>query len=527
MTSTPAVDVQSDPRLPSGWAKTTFGAIYELQYGKRLPERFRKSGGQYKVYGSNGCVGYHDKFLVDGPTLVVGRKGTVGHVSLANDRCWPIDTTYYIPSSKHIDIHFSHLLLSSLGLDHLDRSTAIPSLNRNDAYALPVNLPPLAEQRRIASRVEELFGALNHGTESLKTAQTTLGTYQQSVLKHAFDGRLTERWRTANSAKVESRDQLIARVKRECAVRYAQQLEAWRITIKTCETGTGLGKKPSRPKNTLRLPDAEEFKGLTPLPDGYAYTYLANLGELGRGRSQHRPRNDPRLFGSPYPFIQTSEVKRANRVIREHFQEYNEIGLAQSRLWPKGTLCITIAANIAETAVLGFDGCFPDSIVGFSATESLVSAEYIELFLESAQSRIESYAPATAQKNINLKTLKNLVVPLCSLEEQRVLVGRLERILLATERQGEEVAQQLTRAEALRRLILNKALSGQLVSQDMGDEPASALLERIRLERKHRREAKRGARAADKTSREQMERAEPPDRALDARAGRVTAVDGA
>jgi type I restriction enzyme S subunit len=137
---------------------------------------------------------------------------------------------------------------------------------------------------------------------------------------------------------------------------------------------------------------------LPELPAGWAYSYLADMGDLGRGKSKHRPRNDPRLFGGSFPFIQTGEVKAANRVIRSHSQTYSDFGLAQSKLWPKGTLCITIAANIAETAFLGFEGCFPDSVVGFTAFEPVVRAEYIDYFIQAARTRIEAYAPATAQK---------------------------------------------------------------------------------------------------------------------------------
>src|SRR5690606_2884259 len=98
----------------------------------------------------------------------------------------------------------------------------------------------------------------------------------------------------------------------------------------------------------------------------------------------------------------------------------------QSQLWPAGTLCITIAANIAESAFLGFDACFPDSIVGFVADRSIVDPSYVQFFLESAKKHIEAFAPATAQKNINLSTLENLVVPYCSLEEQTKLVAQIE-----------------------------------------------------------------------------------------------------
>ena len=104
-------------------------------------------------------------------------------------------------------------------------------------------------------------------------------------------------------------------------------------------------------------------------PNGYPIEKLASVGELNRGVSKARPRNNPALLGGPYPLIQTGEVTAAELYIDHYENTYSELGLAQSKMWPKGTLCITIAANIAQTAILGFEACFPDSVVGFVSGE--------------------------------------------------------------------------------------------------------------------------------------------------------------
>lgn len=348
-----------------------------------------------------------------------------------------------------------------------------------------VPIPPSCEQLRIVAKIEELFSELDKGVESLKTARGQLEVYRQSVLKHAFEGKLTAQWREENKDKLETSEQLLARVKRERLAYYERQLAEWDATVKLWDAEGKPGKKPTKPRKPRALAHLSpgELAKLPALPDGQVYTYLANLGDLERGKSKHRPRNAPELFGGPYPFIQTGEVKAASRTIRDYSQTYSEVGLGQSRLWPEGTLCITIAANIAETAFLGFDGCFPDSVVGFSAIEDLVLPRYINLFIESFRTQIEAYAPATAQKNINLTTLQKLVVPLCSLEEQRVLVDRVESILSVVEEQESTVDRQLAAVDVLRQSILKKAFAGQLVPQDPHDEPASVLLEKIRLDR--------------------------------------------
>ena len=129
---------------------------------------------------------------------------------------------------------------------------------------------------------------------------------------------------------------------------------------------------------------------------------LSQLGELNRGVSKHRPRNDPRLLGGAYPLIQTGDVSNSGLYILSYSSTYSELGLEQSRLWKSGTLCITIAANIAQTSILTFDACFPDSVVGFVPNDNTNSV-FIHYWFSFFQKILEEQAPQVAQKNINLK----------------------------------------------------------------------------------------------------------------------------
>ncbi len=155
------------------------------------------------------------------------------------------------------------------------------------------------------------------------------------------------------------------------------------------------------------------------------------LGEValdfGRGKSKHRPRNDPKLYGGDIPFIQTGDIRNASHIIQKFSQTYSELGLKQSKLWPKGTLCITIAANIAETSILGFDACFPDSIIGFVANPDKTSSSYVEYLLSSLKTKLEEKGQGSAQSNINLGTFKNLKLPFPPLPEQERIVAVLDK----------------------------------------------------------------------------------------------------
>jgi type I restriction enzyme S subunit len=146
-------------------------------------------------------------------------------------------------------------------------------------------------------------------------------------------------------------------------------------------------------------------------PKGWPLKKLDDVGSLDRGVSKHRPRNAPELLGGEYPLVQTGEVANCDGYIRSHNSSYSEFGLRQSKLWSAGTLCITIAANIAKTGILTFNACFPDSVVGFRA-DNQETVEYVRVWLSFLQRSLEAAAPESAQKNINLAILRDLDIPL-------------------------------------------------------------------------------------------------------------------
>jgi len=141
---------------------------------------------------------------------------------------------------------------------------------------------------------------------------------------------------------------------------------------------------------------------------------------VSRGRSRHRPRDAEHLYGGQYPFIQTADVKHSSLYITEYSQTYNEDGLAQSKLWNAGTLCITIAANIADTAILGIDACFPDSVIGFIPKPEKADARFIKyLFDALLQRRFQRFTQGAAQDNLSQEKLLSLKFPTPDLRTQK------------------------------------------------------------------------------------------------------------
>jgi type I restriction enzyme S subunit len=192
-------------------------------------------------------------------------------------------------------------------------------------------------------------------------------------------------------------------------------------------------------------------KGWTPAP-------LEQLGSINRGVSKHRPRNDPKLLGGPHPLIQTGEVSNAGTYITTYTQTYSDLGFAQSKLWPAGTLCITIAANIAKAGILTFEACFPDSVVGFLAHEGEANTLYVLGLFWFFQAILEKNAPAAAQKNINLEILRSLSVPKPPIKLQ----GEFATIVEKVEALKSRYQQSLSDFEALYGALSQQAFKGEL-----------------------------------------------------------------
>ena len=178
---------------------------------------------------------------------------------------------------------------------------------------------------------------------------------------------------------------------------------------------------------------------------------LPELGEFGRGVSKHRPRNDPKLLGGKYPLIQTGEVANSELYITSYENTYSELGLKQSKMWQTGTLCITIAANIAKTAILTFDACFPDSVVGFKANDKTNNI-FIHYWFSFFQAILEAQAPESAQKNINLKMLSELKIVVPPIEQQNEFVAFVKQ----TDKSKLAIQRSLDELETLKKALMQK-----------------------------------------------------------------------
>jgi type I restriction enzyme S subunit len=194
--------------------------------------------------------------------------------------------------------------------------------------------------------------------------------------------------------------------------------------------------------------------------DKWPLRELNEVAEVARGKSKHRPRNDKSLFGGEYPFIQTGDVRGSQKYITNFSATYNEKGLQQSKLWPKDTICLTIAANIGDVAILGMDACFPDSVVGISSSE--LETDYLYYFLTTLQQQLDSKANAAAQKNVNLKILSEIKIPVPTLDEQKIIVKQINEIDQLAVKVKAEISEKITMMQQLKASILDSAFKGEL-----------------------------------------------------------------
>ena len=345
--------------------------------------------------------------------LLLTCKGTVGKTAILTEPYVHIARQIMALMPIIVDVRYLQLFVEcQVELLKKKAKSMIPGIERNVVLNISFPLPPLAEQKRIVTKIEELLPLVDR----YEAAWTRLEDFnrrfpedmKKSILQQAIQGKLVEQ-----------------RPEEGTAQELYQQIQAEKQRL--IKEGKIRKEKP--------LPEITEDEKPFEIPESWMWVRLQQIGELSRGRSQKRPRNDPGLFtNGTFPFIQTGDVARANGHISHWTTMYNQEGVAQSRIWPAGTVCLTIAANIGDVAILDFDACFPDSVVGFNAYRPILSNEFFMYGLMCYKTILDKMSRSTAQKNINIDILSQIAFPLPPLVEQKRIVARLEELLPLCER---------------------------------------------------------------------------------------------
>lgn len=437
-----------------------------------------------------------------GPDQAVGRTVLITKTILCNDPTLNFVCTNFFRfcrPSKQIQSSYLNWYLTyfyrSGGTEELQGgSNNLRNLRFPDFISQFVPISPLNEQGRIVEKIETLFDEIDKGVESLQAAKDTLGLYRQSLLKAAFEGRLTAEWREKNADKLESPEALLARIKTERETRYKVALNGWQEALKDWRTGGEVGKKPAKPKLPSKVQFAlrEQVEGLPILPCGWAYFAVGSLCDVVRGGSP-RPAGDKRYYEGDIPFLKVADLTRPKgRYVRKFSYTIKQAGLSKTRLVDPETLMISNSgATLGVPKVCKIEATFNDGIAAFLGLTPDENAFHYWFWVRMTPV-LRLINQGAAQPNLNTTLLAEIAIPQCSPAEQAEIVRLLDEKLDAADALESEINVGLARAAALRQSILKKAFSGQLVSQDPTDEPASELLARIKVEKAEKeRTAKR------------------------------------
>ena len=355
-----------------------------------------------------------------------------------------------------------------------------------------VLIPPRAEQVRIAAKIEALFSELDKGIELLKNANAQLYDFRQTLLRYAFEGKLTKQWRKENKDSLETSEQLVARIKQERDATYEQQLRDWKSAFVAWEKGGGAGRRPPKPSEfEVPAPFGEdELTDLPTVPQSWQYVRLSEIADIGSGMSVSRTRelSDPITI----PYLSVANVQRGEldlsriktmRIERTQLPALKLKGL--DVLFNEGGDRDKLGRGwIWESQI---EPCITQNHV-FRASPFLVSRKHSKWISQWGNSFGQRYFELQGKQTTNLASINKTVlrkfpIPLPPIKEQEEILHKIDIGTTTLDQIAKGITVTLRNIDALRQSILSKSFSGQLVTQDCSDEPASVLLERIRAER--------------------------------------------
>ena len=490
--------------LPTGWAIAHLVEICHIEMGQSPPSNtyntdgvglpFLQGKGEFgELYPTPTKYCSSPSKIAPADAVLLSIRAPVGPTNITPNECCIGRGLAAISPLGEISVHFILWALRNYepALAKSGTGSTFSAVSKAQIVSIPITLPPLNEQRRIVARIEALLDEIDRGIESLRAAKNASQLYRQSLLKSAFDGQLTAEWRAQNPDKLGSRDDLLVRIREERRARYQAALGGWERTVGEWRRGGESGRKPIKPKPPANLPvnafgATDSFAGM---PTQWLRLSLFFLGQVTGGLTKNQKRNALPLKAK---YLRVANVY-SNRL---KLDEITEIGVTEdefrkSRLVAGDILFVEGNGSIEHIGrVAIWDGSLPDithqnHLIRFSAN-GLLSPRFALYFMMSPLGRkcITDQASSTSGLyTLSISKVENLAVPICSPAEQAEIVRLLDTSLQAAEMLDMDIDANLARADILRQSILKKAFAGQLVPQDPDDEPASALLERIRAKR--------------------------------------------
>lgn len=385
---------------PVDWEEIQLGELFTAHYGKSLTQKNRVPG-KYKVYGSSGITGTHNEFLVKGPGLIIGRKGTIGNVYYEKNSFYPIDTTYYVKESNRYDLLFLYYKLKTLDLDKMNTHSAVPGLNREQLYSIKTKFPKITEQKAIAN----ILSSFDEKIEINNQINKKLEEMAQAIFKHwfvdfEFPNENSEPYKSSGGEMVESELGLIPK--------------GWKVT---------------------KIGDVTKIvRGASPRP---IQSYLSNTG---------------------MPWVKISDASESNTKYIYKTKEFikNE-GISKSRVVLPGTLILSNSATPGIPKFMLIKACVHDGWLIFNDYKD-ISKEYLYYCLIREREGILSLSNGSVFRNLKTDILKNykIIIP-----DNKVL-NKIQNYFFTTNKEIEKRTIENEVLKNIRDTLLPKLMSGEI-----------------------------------------------------------------
>lgn len=436
--------------LPQNWVEVNLGALFDWSNGEGLTRK-KMGHGEYLVYGGNGVVGAHDKFLTDKESIVIGRVGAhCGNVNIAKPKSWVTDNAIYSRwNSNCINLKFALYLLTYSKLNELAGGSGQPYVSQQILNNFKIVIPSIPIQHRIVSRLEELFSKLDAGIEYLRKTQVLLKQYRHSVLKYAFEGKLTEKWRGKNIDKIKPASLLLELIEEQ--KRRTQPVK-----------GFQLGSIPSI-WTWINLDNVDTFIGSGITPRG--------------GRSVYTE--------SGVPFIRSQNVHPDGLHLDDvvYVTQGLHDKMSRTHVKPGDVLLNITGASIGRSTVVPdtFQEANVNQHVCIIRTNKIIRPAFLSYWLNSPfmQTVIFNINKGVTRQGLNYSHIRSMPLPLVCVEEQEEIIKQIESNFSIIKHNITSIQNSLRQSRKLRQSILKSAFEGKLVPEEPDEEPAHILLQKI------------------------------------------------
>lgn len=403
--------------------------ILQIISGKNQKDVINESG-QYPIYGSGGIIGYASDYLCEAGTTIVGRKGTINKPIFVNERFWNVDTAFGISPGQGLLPKYLFYFCLSFNFKALDKSTTIPSLAKRDLLNIEMPVPVISEQGRIIARIEELFSQLDASVAELKAVKERLKVYRQAVLKEAFEGRYTQKWRCTHLQQSPQSD------------------------FDSIKLVDSVFKDTSGDENEISLTK----------PQSWIKTRFGEVFEVEVGATPSRRVTE--YWNGNIPWVSSGEIHFNTISKTDECITQDGLTHTSTNVQPIGTVMLAMIGEgktRGQAALLNIEAAHNQNTAAILVSKTPCVPKYVYYFLQLNYENTRLVGSGNNQKALNKERVRALRFPFASFTEQALIVQEIETRLSVCENVEKTVKTTLQQVEALRQSILKKAFEGGLV----------------------------------------------------------------